>query len=112
MKKYLMTSCLLCLTMAAIADNVQTVDAAKVSSVSFSGDNVVITYKDGTTATQDMNDVVIDMSNTTTAIKEVQHEQLSADDAVYDLQGRKVRVNGSVNKGVYIVKGKKLIINN
>jgi len=108
MKKYLMTSCLLCLTMAAIADNVQTVDAAKVSSVSFSGDNVVITYKDGTTATQDMNEVVIDMSNTTDIERLTFNGERCSD--LFDLQGRKVNVNGDINKGIYIMNGKKVVI--
>ena len=34
-----------CLSMAAMADDVQKIDVSKVSKITFEGDNVVITYK-------------------------------------------------------------------
>ena len=35
---------MLCLSVAAMADDVQKIDVSKVSKITFEGDNVVITY--------------------------------------------------------------------
>ena len=42
-----------------------------------------------------------------TGINSIDNGQLTIDNSVYDLQGR--RVNGNAQKGVYIVNGKKVI---
>ena len=52
--------------MNIMADDVKTIDAAKVSKITFSGDNVTIKYKDGTPdLTVDMETVTLDFSNVT-----------------------------------------------
>ena len=43
----------------------------------------------------------------TTGIQSIDNGQLTMDNSVYDLQGRKV--NGQLKKGLYVVKGQKLI---
>ena len=57
----------------------------------------------------------LNFGDETTGIKTIEHSPLNIDHSVYDLLGRKVNgqssmVNGQLQKGVYIVSGKKLII--
>ena len=57
----------------------------------------------------------MNLGDETTGIKAIEHSPLNIDHSVYDLLGRKVNgqssmVNGQLQKGVYIVSGKKLII--
>ena len=48
-----------------------------------------------------------DLDGNVTGIKAIDNGQLTIDDAVYDLQGRRV---SKPTKGLYIVNGKKVII--
>ncbi len=114
MKKIFFLCCLLFSTMGVMADEVQKIDAAKVSKITFKGDNVTITYNDGTTSTTfDMAVVTLDFSNVTSVeerISMTKKEGLEGK-AVYDLNGHfKGNSVARLSKGVYIVHGKKVII--
>lgn len=103
-----------CLSVAAMADDVQKIDVSKVSKITFEGDNVVITYNNGTaTTTADMATVVLDFSSATGIEERVvllEKEGLEGK-TVYNLNGQQVG-NSAVRlaKGVYIINGKKVIV--
>lgn len=103
-----------CLSVAAMADDVQKIDVSKVSKITFEGDNVVITYNNGTaTTTADMATVVLDFSSATGIEERVvllEKEGLEGK-AVYDLNGQQVGNSAArLAKGVYIINGKKVIV--
>lgn len=103
-----------CLSVAAMADDVQKIDVSKVSKITFEGDNVVITYNNGTaTTTADMATVVLDFSSTTGIEERVvllEKEGLEGK-AVYNLNGQQVGNSAArLAKGVYIINGKKVIV--
>jgi len=105
---------MLCLSVAAMADDVQKIDVSKVSKITFEGDNVVITYNNGTaTTTADMATVVLDFSSATGIEERVvllEKEGLEGK-AVYDLNGQQVGNSAArLAKGVYIINGKKVIV--
>jgi len=112
--KYLLFSLLLLFSSARVlADDVQTIDASTVSKMTFSGDQVTINYKNGTSATVDMATVTIDFSNVT-SIEErmsIAREAGLEGKPVYSLSGKPVGNSvAGLPKGVYIVNGQKLII--
>ena len=103
-----------CLSVAAKADDVQKIDVSKVSKITFEGDNVVITYNNGTaTTTADMATVVLDFSSATGIEERVvllEKEGLEGK-AVYNLNGQQVGNSAArLAKGVYIINGKKVIV--
>ena len=103
-----------CLSVAAMADDVQKIDVSKVSKITFEGDNVVITYNNGTaTTTADMATVVLDFSSATGIEERVVllgKEGLEGK-AVYNLNGQQVGNSAArLAKGVYIINGKKVIV--
>ena len=105
---------MLCLSVAAMADDVQKIDVSKVSKITFEGDNVVITYNNGTaTTTADMATVVLDFSSATGVEERVvllEKEGLEGK-AVYNLNGQQVGNSAArLAKGVYIINGKKVIV--
>ena len=105
---------MLCLSVAAMADDVQKIDVSKVSKITFEGDNVVITYNNGTaTTTADMATVVLDFSSATGIEERVvllEKEGLEGK-AVYNLNGQQVgNSSARLAKGVYIINGKKVIV--
>lgn len=105
---------MLCLSVAAMADDVQKIDVSKVSKITFEGDNVVITYNNGTAATTaDMATVVLDFSSATGIEERVvllEKEGLEGK-AVYNLNGQQVGNSAArLAKGVYIINGKKVIV--
>lgn len=105
---------MLCLSVAAMADDVQKIDVSKVSKITFEGDNVVITYNNGTTTTTaDMATVVLDFSSATGIEERVvllEKEGLEGK-AVYNLNGQQVGNSAArLAKGVYIINGKKVIV--
>ncbi len=105
---------MLCLSVAAMADDVQKIDVSKVSKITFEGDNVVITYNNGTaTTTADMATVVLDFSSATGVEERVvllEKEGLEGK-AVYNLNGQQVGNSAArLTKGVYIINGKKVIV--
>ena len=94
-----------CLSVAAMADDVQKIDVSKVSKITFEGDNVVIT--------SDMATVVLDFSSATGIEERVvllEKEGLEGK-AVYNLNGQQVGNSAArLAKGVYIINGKKVIV--
>ena len=103
-----------CLSVATMADDVQKIDVSKVSKITFEGDNVVITYNNGTaTTTADMATVVLDFSSATGIEERVvllEKEGLEGK-AVYNLNGQQVGNSAArLAKGVYIINGKKVIV--
>lgn len=84
-----------------------------VKAISFEGDNVVLTYTDGSSDKEDMDQVVLaftyDGSNT--AIKPVISAQGDKTQSVYSLEGKAVGKNlHGLRPGVYVVKGRKVLI--
>ena len=113
MKKILLFACAVCLSLGAMADDQQKVDGSKVARISFSGDNVIVTYTDGTSGTYDMADIVIDMSSATSIEERVAQTTKAGIEGkqVYDLGGKLVGTSAArLQRGVYVVDGKKVII--
>ena len=103
-----------CLSVAAMADDVQKIDVSKVSKITFEGDNVVITYNNGTaTTTADMATVVLDFPSATGIEERVVllEKEGREGKAVYNLNGQQVGNSAArLAKGVYIINGKKVIV--
>ena len=117
MKKVLLLMMLLMSGMNMMADDGQKLDAAKISEISFNGDDVIILFTDGTSQTFDMGDtekpITIDFSNVLGMAERLQMTQALGLEGkqVYDLKGNKVgKSAAALKKGVYVIKGKKVII--
>ena len=114
MKKFFILCSILMTSMSLLAEGEQTIDAKKVSKLTFEGDNVVVHYNDGTPDTSfDMAAIVVSFENAT-GIEErmaiVEKEGL-ADKLVYNIQGQLVGKDAAnLSKGIYIINGKKVII--
>ena len=113
MKKLFFLTCLLLSGLNVMADDVQKIDASKVSKITFNGDNVTIKYNDGTPdLTVDMETVTLDFSSVT-AIERVAiaKEKGLEGKAVYNLKGQLVGNSvANLSQGTYIINGKKVII--
>ena len=118
MKKLIVMSCMLCLTLAAMADGGK-IDGSTIKKITFNGDQVTIVFNDGTeTLVADMAEVIIDFS-TATSVEErtaiLKKTGLKGKE-VYDLKGQVVvngsnlMVKGQLKKGIYIIDGKKVTI--
>jgi hypothetical protein len=113
MKKLIVMSCMLCLTLAAMADGGK-IDGSTIKKITFNGDQVTIVFNDGTeTLVADMATVTIDFSKATgieerlAAVKQAGFEGM----AVYNLNGQLVgKSAANLSKGVYIIGKKKVII--
>lgn len=113
----LFTACLLAVSASAMADDVQKINASELSKITFDGDNVILHYKDGSTAdaTFDMETIVIDFSSVPpTAIDErtaITEKAGLEGKQVFNLNGQLVGSSAArLAKGVYIVDGKKVIV--
>ena len=102
---------------AAMADNKQTVtiDGSQVSKtvkeITFDGDNVKLTYVDGTDETQDMSLVTLAFEYTATGISNIETSNKVLAGKVFNLNGQLVGTSTqNLSKGIYIVNGKKVII--
>lgn len=102
---------------AAMADNKQTVtiDGSQVSKtvkeITFDGDNVTLTYVDGTDETRDMSLVTLAFEYTATGISNIETSNKVLAGKVFNLNGQLVGTSTqNLNKGIYIVNGKKVII--
>ena len=112
MKKLFFLTCLLLSSINIMAGDVQTIDASKVSQITFSGDNVTIKYNDGTDVTVDMESVTIDFSNVT-AIERVNVARKFGleGQAIYNVNGQFVGNSvANLSKGIYVIGGKKIVI--
>ena len=102
---------------AVMADNKQTVtiDGAQVSKtvreITFNGDNVTLSYADGTDETQDMSLVKLSFAYITTGISNIETSNNVLAGKVFNLNGQFVGTSTEgLAKGIYIVNGKKVII--
>lgn len=100
------------------AENTQTVTisgstvAKEVTALAFSGDNVTLTYTDGS-QTEDMANVSIAFTyDSTTGISTISTDKAAeAKQGVYTIDGRYLgNSTAGLNKGLYIVNGKQTII--
>lgn len=115
---YILLACLpLCAT-AAVADTEETVtiDGSVVGKfanrITFDGDNVTLTYDDGTTQTADMAAVSISLtydSGETGISETVARPEAPA--RIYTLGGQNAGSSTErLAKGIYIMNGKKIVI--
>ncbi len=86
-----------------------------VTNITFSGDNVVLTYDDKSTQEADMSKVNIVFSKVVTSISSItDNAGLNAKESsqgVFDLCGRYYgKSSEGLKSGLYIVNGKKVII--
>lgn len=103
---------------SAMADNTQTVVVdgttvgKNVTRLTFSGDNVVMTFADNSTQTADMSLVSISFTySPATAIDGIEQENKNIVKKVYNLNGQYVgNTTEGLAKGLYIVNGKKMVI--
>lgn len=83
-----------------------------VTELTFSGDNVTMTFSDGT-QTEDMSLVTIDLTytdDTTTGVYELENKNTQDNLRVYNLNGQYVGNSlEGLDKGVYVVNGKKVV---
>lgn len=81
-------------------------------TITFANGNMMATQNGETTtlALSELNKMFF--SQEPTGIKEVSTgmAEPTGSEVVYDLQGRKMTVNGNLPKGIYIVNGKKVVV--
>lgn len=101
-----------------LAETIQKVSIAgetidkNVASLSFDGDNVVISFDDGNSQTVDMGDLSISLTySDLSGISQINSDKDNADGKVYNLAGQYVgNDTKALNKGIYIVNGKKIVV--
>lgn len=102
----------------AFADTEQTVyvngqeTGGFVTSLTFSGNNVTMTFEDKTSLTEDMSFVSIDLTynDDTSGITEVETTDKQRNNRIYTISGQFVGTSKeNLPAGIYIVNGKKFI---
>lgn len=102
----------------AFADTEQTVyvngqeTGGFVTSLTFSGNNVTMTFEDETLLTEDMSFVSIDLTynDDTSGITEVETADKQRNNRIYTISGQFVGTSKeNLPAGIYIVNGKKFI---
>jgi len=103
---------------SVFADTEQTVTVDGVSvgkfvtQLTFSGDNVTLVFDDNTSQTEDMSLVNITFNYTSSGIETIPAAGKVADNKVYSISGQYVgNTTNGLQKGIYIVNGKKIVIN-
>lgn len=83
-----------------------------VSNQTFNGNNVTLQFDDNTSQTEDMSKVSISLSyENTTGITNITSMDNSGKSKVYNLNGQYMGKDANaLNKGVYIINGKKTVI--
>jgi len=83
-----------------------------VSNLTFNGNNVTLQFDDNTSLTEDMSKVCISLSyENTTGITNITSMDNSGKSKVYNLNGQYMGKDANaLNKGVYIINGKKTVI--
>ena len=112
MKKLLLITMALCLSLGAMADG-EKIDVSTLSKVTFEGNQVVLHYKDGTTSMVDMATVTIDLSSATSVEDRLAITEKAGIEGknIYNLKGQLVGTSAArLEKGIYIVGGKKVVI--
>ena len=99
------------------ADNKQTVTIngqsvdKTVTEITFNGDNLTLTYSDGTSEESDMSFVKLSFAYITTGISNIETSNKVLAGKVFNLNGQLVGTSTqNLNKGIYIVNGKKVIV--
>lgn len=118
MKKTILSAILVAMSLSAMADATQTVtiDGAgvdkQVASLSFDGDNVVVTFSSGDTQTVDIDALVISLDySTIDGIAKVESDTQLSSGKIYNISGQYVGTDiKALNKGIYIVNGKKFVV--
>lgn len=117
-RKAFLCSCLALLSGGfAMADAGQTVTINGatvdkfVTELTFSGDEVTLTFEDNTSQTADLSLVSIDLTYNTSGISVSTKADKVKDNRVYSISGQYVG-NSTVGlqKGIYIVNGKKIVV--
>lgn len=102
----------------AFADTEQTVyvngqeTGGFVTSLTFSGNNVTMTFEDETSLTEDMSFVSIDLTynDDTSGITEIETADKQRNNRIYTISGQFVGTSKeNLPAGIYIVNGKKFI---
>lgn len=112
MKKLLLITMALCLSLGAMADG-EKIDVSTLSKVTFEGNQVVLHYKNGTTSMVDMATVTIDLSSATSIEDRLAITEKAGIEGknIYNLKGQLVGTSAArLEKGIYIVGGKKVVI--
>lgn len=83
-----------------------------VSNLTFNGNNVTLQFDDNTSQTEDMSKVSISLSyENTTGITNITSMDNSGKSKVYNINGQYMGKDANaLNKGVYIINGKKTVI--
>lgn len=83
-----------------------------VSNLTFNGNNVTLQFDDNTSLTEGMSKVSISLSyENTTGITNIKSMDNSGKSKVYNLNGQYMGKDANaLNKGVYIINGKKTVI--
>ena len=83
-----------------------------VSNLTFNGNNVTLLFDDNTSLTEDMSKVSISLSyENATGITNIKSMDNSGKSKVYNLNGQYMGKDANaLNKGVYIINGKKTVI--
>lgn len=93
------------------AKNQELVQVAALQKITFDNGNIVLTKKDGTTATKEIASIqrLFFSTQEAVSIDAVVVETPVASEGIYDLAGRKLNVDASaLSKGVYIINGEKV----
>lgn len=120
MKKLTLTIVsLMVLCMQAVADNGQTITIGGsiiekyAQRLTFDGNNVTITFEDGSEETADMTTVSIDLTygSDASGISSITTEDNNNNGKVYSISGQYVgNSTEGLPKGLFIVNGKKVVI--
>lgn len=105
------------LAVNVMADNKQTLTIngtpvdKNVEAMSFDGDDVILSYSDGSSDKEDMSWVNLAFEYETTGIGQVEVANKVLNGNVYNLNGQ-LMGNSTVGlrKGIYIVNGKKIVV--
>ncbi len=115
-KRLILVVLSLVMTLAVMADTKQTVKIdgtavdKTVTKMTFNGDNVVLTFSDNSTQTEDMELVTIDFFYSGTGITNAKADE-TKDKRVFNLNGQYMgRGLEGRAKGVYVVEGKKVVV--
>lgn len=83
-----------------------------VTSLSFEGDNAVVTFAEGDQQTVDMGELSITLSySEQTAIESVAIDTAPTTGKIFNVAGQYVgNVTKTLGKGLYIIDGKKIIV--
>ena len=119
MKRHLLALSCLLMSLSALADDVQTVTIGgttvnkTVTQITFSGDDVVLHFSDGSTQSADMDqnvNIAFELPATYIEAINAQHSTLNTK-RIYNLRGQYMgETTDGLSAGIYIVNGKKVVI--